>query len=62
MYLVEEFFKNIAHRKVVLDSETTRNLGGYTYKGGRIVLETFSEELIGCAEDRKIELKQLRNF
>lgn len=60
-YIVEEFFKNIAHRKVVLDAETTMELGGYTYKGGRIVLETFSEELLHCAEDRKIELKQLRN-
>ncbi len=59
-YIVEEFFKNIAHRQVVLSPEEIQEMAGYTYKGGRLILETFSEELIQCAEDRKVELKQLR--
>ncbi len=59
-YIVEEFFKGIAHRKIVLAPDEIKKMGAYTFKGGRIVLETFSEELLKCAEDRKIELKRMR--
>ncbi|MGX6978723.1 hypothetical protein ACWN8V_05635 [Vagococcus elongatus] len=58
-YMVEEFFKKISHRKVVLDPQIIRTEGAYSYQGGRVVLEEFSEQLIRTAEDRKIELKQL---
>ncbi|MFC0232417.1 hypothetical protein ACFFIF_00240 [Vagococcus entomophilus] len=58
-YLVEEFFKNIAHRQVILAPEETHEMGGFAYKGGRLVLENFSEELIHCAEDRKTEISKL---
>lgn len=60
-YLVEEFFKDIAHRQVVMSPDETVRLGAYTYKGGKLVLENFSEELTRCIEDAKVELKQIRN-
>ncbi|MGX7058686.1 hypothetical protein [Vagococcus humatus] len=59
-YLVDEFFKEISHRKIVLDPQDIRRLGAYTYQGGRLVLENFSDELQKCIEDQKIELNQLK--
>ncbi|MBP1043857.1 hypothetical protein I6N95_22775 [Vagococcus sp. BWB3-3] len=59
-YMVEEFFKNIGHRKIILDPQQVRRLGAYTYKGGRLILENFSDEINSVVQDRKIELKQLR--
>ncbi|MGM0123527.1 hypothetical protein IGI37_000899 [Enterococcus sp. AZ194] len=60
-YILEQFFKNISHRKVVLSPEETVKIGGYTYKGGRVILENFSEELIEMIEEKKIQIKQLTN-
>lgn len=60
-FMVEEFFKNIAHRKIVLDPQEVRRLGAYTYKGGRLILEDFSDQINQVVEDRKIELKQIRS-
>nr|WP_071130981.1 hypothetical protein [Enterococcus timonensis] len=60
-YLVEEFFKNIAVRQVVLSPEETTDIGGYTYKGGRLLVEQFSDNLISIIEDRKIQLKKMKN-
>lgn len=60
-YLIEEFFKNISHRRVTLSPEETVSLGGYTYKGGRKIMETFSEDLIDIMEERKIQMKNLTN-
>lgn len=60
-YILEQFFKNIAHRKVVLSPDETVKIGGYTYKGGRVVLENFSEELIEMINEKKIQMKQLTN-
>lgn len=57
-YLVEEFFKNIAVRRAVMSPEETTAIGGYTFKGGRLLLEQFSDKLIAIVEDRKIALKQ----
>lgn len=58
-YLVEEFFKKIAHRKVILTPEEVITMGGSTYKGGRVILENFSEELLEIIEDKKKQLQRL---
>lgn len=55
-YLLEEFFKNISQRKVILSPEETVKIGGYTYKGGRIVMETFSEQLLEILKEKKEQL------
>ena len=57
-YLVEEFFKDIAVRQAVLSPEETTSIGGYTFKGGRLLLEQFSDKILSIVEDRKIALKQ----
>lgn len=58
-YLVEEFFKKIAHRKVILTPDEIIAMGGSTYKGGRVILESFSEELLTIIEDKKKQMKRL---
>ena len=58
-YLVEEFFKKIAHRKVILTPDELISMGGSTYKGGKLILETFSEELMTIIEDKKRRMKRL---
>lgn len=58
-YLVEEFFKKIAHRKVILTPEQVISMGGSTYKGGRVILESFSEELLSIIEDKKRQMQRL---
>lgn len=58
-YLVEEFFKNISHHKVVLPPDETARMGGYTYKGGRIIMESFSDRLIELADERRAQLEKL---
>ena len=60
-YLIEEFFKKIAHRKVILTPDEVTSIGGSTYKGGRVILENFSEELMDIIEDKKRQLKRLSN-
>lgn len=60
-YIVEEFFKNIAVRQVTLSPEETTEIGGFAYKGGRILLEQFSDQLLSIVEDRKIQLKKIKN-
>ena len=60
-FLVEEFFKNIAQRKVVLDPNVIRSEGAYIYQSGREIFEQFSDQLNEMIEDRKVELKQLTN-
>jgi hypothetical protein len=58
-YLLEEFFTNIAQRKTVLSPEQTAKMGAYAYKGGRAVLENFSDQIHRITEDKKSELQQL---
>lgn len=58
-YLIEEFFKKIAHRKVILAPDEVIAMGGSTYKGGRVILENFSEELLTIIEDKKKQMKRL---
>lgn len=60
-YLVEEFFKNISSLRVILSPEETVRLGGYTYKGGRAILEKFSEDIVQIMEEKKIYIKTLTN-
>lgn len=55
-YMIEEFFKNISHRKVILSPEETVKIGGYTYKGGRVVMETFSEQLLEILDEKRQQL------
>lgn len=59
-YVIEEFFKDIAIRQVVLSPEETTEIGGYAYKGGRLYLEKFSDQLLSIADDRKHEIMQLK--
>lgn len=60
-YLLEEFFKKIAHRKVILTPEQVISRGGSTYKGGRVILESFSEELLSIIEDKKRQMQRLNH-
>ncbi|MGK0551216.1 hypothetical protein ACSFB8_03625 [Enterococcus faecalis] len=60
-YLIEEFFRKIAHRKVILTPIEVSKMGGNTYKGGRVILETFSDELMDIIESKKRKLKRLKN-
>lgn len=60
-YLVEEFFKKISHRKVILTPDEVATIGGSTYKDGRVILENFSEELMDIIEDKKKQMKRLTN-
>lgn len=60
-YLIEEFFKKIAHRKVILTPVEISEMGGNTYKGGRVILENFSEELLTIIEDKKRKMQRLTN-
>ena len=52
-YLIEEFFKKIAHRKVILTASEVAEMGGHTYKGGRVILENFSDEILAIIEAKK---------
>ncbi|MEG2645057.1 MAG: hypothetical protein RR965_07685, partial [Enterococcus sp.] len=38
--------------------EETVKIGGYTYKGGRIVMETFSDQLIEILNEKKQTLSR----
>ncbi|MBV7389511.1 MULTISPECIES: hypothetical protein [Enterococcus] len=58
-YLVEEFFKNISHRKMVISPEETVRLGGYAYKGGRVLMESFADELLSITQEKKNQLARL---
>ncbi|MBO0450028.1 hypothetical protein JZO76_10890 [Enterococcus sp. MJM12] len=58
-YILEEFFKNIAQRKVILSPDETIKVGGYAYKGGRVIMEHFSDDLTELINERKTELKRL---
>lgn len=50
-YLIEEFSK-IAHRKVILTASEVAEMGGHTHKGGRVILENFSDEILAIIEDK----------
>ncbi|MGM0138713.1 hypothetical protein IGI65_001161 [Enterococcus sp. DIV0755b] len=58
-YILEEFFKKIAQRKVILSPDETIKVGGYAYKGGRVIMEHFSDDLTQLINERKTELKRL---
>ncbi|MGX7177114.1 hypothetical protein [Enterococcus saigonensis] len=58
-YILEEFFKNIAQRKVILSPDETIKVGGYAYKGGRVIMEHFSDDLTELINERKAALKHL---
>lgn len=58
-FLIEEFFKKISHRKVILSPEEIAEMGGSVYKGGRVILENFSDDLLQIIEDKKAQMKRL---
>src|SRR5699024_2299531 len=58
-YFLEEFFKKIATRKVVLSPEETMEVGGYTFKGGRVIIEEFSDKITEMIYERKVEIKKM---
>ncbi|WP_339101787.1 hypothetical protein [Candidatus Enterococcus clewellii] len=60
-YLIDVFFKKIIHRRVILTPDEIASIGGSTYKGGRVILENFSDELLTIIEDKKRQMKRLSN-
>jgi hypothetical protein len=60
-YIMETFFQNIAHRRVVLTPEETVQIGGYTFKGGRLIMEQFQDEIEKMIHERKVNLKKVTN-
>jgi hypothetical protein len=58
-YIMEVFFENIAHRRVVLSPEETVQIGGYTFRDGRIELDKLSDELLNMIEEKKREIKKV---
>ena len=60
-YFLEEFFKKIGTRRVILSPEETVKIGGYTYKGGRVIMENFLDTLTEMVNERKTQMKNLTN-
>ncbi|AYW47100.1 hypothetical protein C7K38_01155 [Tetragenococcus osmophilus] len=58
-YFLDEFFKRIATRKIVLSPEETVQIGGYTFKGARMLVEELSDELTEMIYEKKNEMKKL---
>ena len=60
-YFLEEFFKKIGTRRVILSPEETVKIGGYTYKGGRVIMENFLDTLTEMVNEREAQMKNLTN-
>lgn len=58
-HFLEEFFKQISMRRAVLSPEETVAIGGYTFKGGRLILEQLSDNITEMIYERKIQLKKI---
>ncbi|MGI6155787.1 MAG: hypothetical protein ACOYEB_07555 [Enterococcus lemanii] len=58
---LEEFFNQISTRKVVLSPEETLAIGGYTFKGGRVIIEQLSDKITEMIYERKVQLKKVTN-
>ncbi|MHC5268242.1 hypothetical protein ACYSNO_03490 [Enterococcus sp. LJL98] len=58
-YFLDEFFKQISTRKAVLSPAETVSLGGYTFKGGRVLIEQLSDTITEMIYERKVQLKNL---
>jgi len=58
---LEEFFKKIGTRRVILSPDETVKIGGYTYKGGRVIMENFLDTLVEMVNERKSQIKNLTN-
>jgi hypothetical protein len=58
-YVMEEFFKNISHRRIILSPEETVQIGGYTFKNGRVIMEQLSDELQTMMNEKKAQLKKI---
>ncbi|EPH99078.1 hypothetical protein IGI57_002384 [Enterococcus sp. DIV0213j] len=58
-HILDELFKAIAHRKVILSPDETMKIGGYAYKGGRVILENFTDNLTEMTNEKKAQLKKI---
>ncbi|MGH1895577.1 hypothetical protein [Enterococcus entomosocium] len=58
-FFLEEFFKKIGTRRVILSPEETVKIGGYTYKGGRIIMENILDQLVEMVNERKNQMKNM---
>jgi hypothetical protein len=56
---LEELIKKIGTRRVILSPEETVKIGGYTYKGGRIIMENFLDQLVEMVNERKNQMKNM---
>ncbi|EQC81429.1 hypothetical protein HSIEG1_2977 [Enterococcus sp. HSIEG1] len=46
---------------MILSPEETVKIGGYTYKGGRVIMENFLDTLTEMVNERKTQMKNLTN-
>ncbi|SFE42924.1 hypothetical protein SAMN04487887_11269 [Enterococcus casseliflavus] len=44
---------------MILSPEETVKIGGYTYKGGRIIMENFLDQLVEMVNERKTQMKNM---
>ena len=58
-HFLEEFFKQISMRKAVLSQEETIAIGGYTFRGGRVIMEQLSDKITEMIYERKVQLKKM---
>ena len=58
-HFLEEFFKKISTRRVVLSPEEVMAIGGYTFKGGRMIMEQLSDQLLEMIYERKVQMQKM---
>lgn len=58
-HFLEEFFKQISMRRAVLSPEETIAIGGYTFRGGRVIMEQLSDNITEMIYERKVQLNKL---
>lgn len=58
-HFLEEFFKKISTRRVVLSPEEVIAIGGYTFKGGRMIMEQLSDQLLEMIYERKVQMQKM---
>ncbi len=58
-FFLGRIFQKIGTRRVILSPEETVKIGGYTYKGGRIIMENFLDQLVEMVNERKTQMKNM---
>ena len=46
-------------REAVLSPEETIQIGGYTFRGGRVIMEQLSDNITEMIYERKVQLKKM---